>query len=220
MCARERRRKARRPQPHRLLTVRTLLPRSQYSTWPKAAAENFAAVQRAQAGYVEPKIGSEGTGAGAARGEAVAEELLTGNARYVAEQREAAQSMVTRAQGILIEPAAVVLSLTALPADVHTLLGCSESALFVVPCTPAGIEPLAIGNVEYGAISLKAKCLLIVAAPTPELCARSPAHPPTRCAAARMRRRRRAYAPPPTLPPSSPAAAAVATGRRAPPAPA
>ena len=49
------------------------------------------------------------------------------------------------------------------------LLDCSESSLVVVPCTPAGIEELAVGNAEHACIARKAKALMLLASPTDDL---------------------------------------------------
>ena len=100
----------------------------------------------------------------ARRGAAVAEELLFGNARYL----EGSATTTNKAKGPLATPAAVVVCLTPLPVAAHVLLGCEESSLFVVPCTASGIETLAIGNIEYGCLLLKAKAVLLLGAPTPE----------------------------------------------------
>ena len=137
-----------------------------YDTWTKVAKENHAAAIKAEKNLPEPRIGGPGAGPGAARGEAVAEELVIGNARYL-EGADASSS--TNALGPLAEPAAAVLCLTPLPQPAHVLLGCAESAVYVVPCTPAGIEELAVGNAEHAAIALKAKALLLLASPTAEL---------------------------------------------------
>ena len=54
---------------------------------------------------------------------------------------------------------------------VSSFLYCQHvaaDALFVVPCTASGIETLAIGNIEYGCLLLKAKAVLLLGAPTPE----------------------------------------------------
>ena len=139
-----------------------------YSVWPKVAKENIAAAKKALANAPEPIIGSAGTGTGAARGEAVAEELITGNARYLETASGVEPSSSTRALGQLAEPAAVVVCLTPLPHPAHELLGCSAANLFVVPCTPIGIEPLAVGNAEHGAIALKAKAVMLLAAGSAE----------------------------------------------------
>ena len=50
----------------------------------------------------------------------------------------------------------------------HELLGCDAGALFVVPCTPVGIDLLAVGNVEHGCMSLGARALLVIGALTAE----------------------------------------------------
>lgn len=49
------------------------------------------------------------------------------------------------------------------------LLDCAESEIVVVPCTPAGIEELAVGNAEHACIARKTKCLLLLASPSAEL---------------------------------------------------
>lgn len=99
----------------RALTCGTLLPRApQFSVWSKVALENMAAAEQAAAGYVEPPIGA-GDGIGAVRGEAVAEELIAGNARYLEGARGLPLTAATRAIGPLAKPAAVVLCLTPLP---------------------------------------------------------------------------------------------------------
>ena len=127
--------------------------RAQYSAWTKVAAENFAAAKAKAKGAVAVRIGAaDAGGTGAERGAAVAEELLFGNARYL--EGGAEPSVLTRAQGPLATPAAVVVCLTPLPAEAHVLLGCDAASLFVVPCTPAGIETLVLGNVEHGVIGL------------------------------------------------------------------
>ena len=69
----------------------------------------------------------------------------------------------------LSEPAATVLELTPLPAPAHVLLGCPEESLFVVPCTPVGIEELVQGNAEFGCIRHKTRLLVLLGAPTAEL---------------------------------------------------
>ena len=136
-----------------------------YTVWPKVAKENLAAAKKRANKHVDAPIGSgESAGTGSERGAAVAEELLFGNARYL----EGSATTTNKAKGPLATPAAVVVCLTPLPVAAHVLLGCEESSLFVVPCTASGIETLAIGNIEYGCLLLKAKAVLLLGAPTPE----------------------------------------------------
>jgi hypothetical protein len=141
-----------------------------YDTWSKVAAENLAAAEKAAAGRAEVAIGSVGSGAEC--GLAITEELLAGNRRHLGEPLALLAGSTGSGAGggaTLADPAATVLALTPLPAAAHTLLGCAEENLFVVPCTPVGIEELAVGNAEFGAISLKTKAVILLAAPTPEL---------------------------------------------------
>ena len=143
-----------------------------FSVWPKVAKENLAAAKKAASGVVDPPIGAPTGSAGetgATRGEAVAEELITGNSRYLEERSGGSGSTATRALGALAEPAAVVVCLTPLAAPAHVLLGCAEAALAVVPCTRAGLEDLAIGNAEHACIAQKCKALVLLAGPTAEL---------------------------------------------------
>ena len=142
---------------------------AQYSTWPKVAKENFAAAKKAAAGTAEPPVGA--VGSGEERGAAICEALMLGNARYLGTPLAPLTTNVegSAAHSRLTEPAATVLALTPLPAAAHALLGCEESNLFVVPCTPAGIEELVVGNAEFGAIAHKTTAILLVAAPTAEL---------------------------------------------------
>ena len=113
---------------------------AQYSTWNKVAQENNAAALRKASGAKELPIGDAAAkGPGATRGESVSEELIAGNARYLEAKRGMPPSTAMRAIGPLATPAATVVCLTPLPEPAHVLLGCAEEALFVVPCTPAGI---------------------------------------------------------------------------------
>lgn len=141
----------------------------QYSTWSKVASENHEAAKRAAAGKSDAPVGSTGTGA--ERGAAIGEALLRGNTRFLGTPlaRLSSDADGSHTHYRLSEPAATVLALTPLPAAAHTLLGCDEVNLFVVPCTPAGMEDLVVGNAEFGVIAQKTKAILLVAAPTAEL---------------------------------------------------
>ena len=136
----------------------------QYSTWSKVASENHEAAKRAAAGKSDAPVGSTGTGA--ERGAAIGEALLRGNTRFLGTPlaRLSSDADGSHTHYRLSEPAATVLALTPLPAAAHTLLGCDEVNLFVVPCTPAGMEDLVVGNAEFGVIAQKTKAILLVAA--------------------------------------------------------
>jgi len=133
-----------------------------YTVWPKVANENLAAARAAVLSRSPPPAGSSGSGA--QRGADVAEALLIGNERYLG----ISDSSLPRAA---LGPSAVatVLALTPLPKAAAVLLDCDEAALFIVPCTPVGLEPLALGNVEHGVMSLGTRALLIVGTATAQL---------------------------------------------------
>lgn len=165
----------------------------EFSTWPKVAAENHAAAKKKAANIRDPLVGSKEE-KGVECGLAISEELQSGNLRYRALRESAANSAsgsdgrgeaaaasstggavvhealtgLPRPAG-LAEPAATVLELTPLPAPAHVLLGCPEEALFVVPCTPVGIEELVQGNAEFGCIRHKTKLVLLLGGPTAEM---------------------------------------------------
>ena len=136
-----------------------------YTVWPKVAAENVAAARAKALGEKLPLIGS--TGSGAERGEAVAEALLSGNERYLrgTGASTASAGLPKLPEGVV----STVLALTPLPAPAHELLGCDAGAIFVVPCTPAGIDVLALGNVEHGCLALSTRALLVIGATTADL---------------------------------------------------
>ena len=191
----------------------------EFSTWPKVAAENHAAAKKKAANIRDPLVGSKKE-KGVECGLAISEELQSGNLRYRALRESAANSAsgsdgrgeaaaasstggavvhealtgLPRPAG-LAEPAATVLELTPLPAPAHVLLGCPEEALFVVPCTPVGIEELVQGNAEFGCIRHKTKLVLLLGGPTAELAtyvqaakdASWRAIPPSRRASGRLR---------------------------------
>lgn len=143
----------------------------QFSTWPKVASENLAAAMKKATNVRDSVVGTvEETGA--EKGLAISEELQNGNLRYLAsagaESGAAAASVLPRRSGLL-EPAATVLVLTPLPASAHALLDCPEESLFVVPCTPVGIEELVLGNAEFGCIAHKTRCVVLLGAVSPDL---------------------------------------------------
>lgn len=133
-----------------------------FATWPLVAEENLAAARAAELNRTPATAGS--SGAGVERGAAVAEALLAGNERHLGIGDASLPQP-------LLGPGAVatVLALTPLPGAAHTLLGCAEGSVFVVPCSPVGVELLAVGNVEHGVMSLGTKAVLIVGSPTAEL---------------------------------------------------
>lgn len=139
------------------------------SRWSRVAQENLAAAQKKALGAPEPVVGDGASGA--ALGAKVCEALLLGNERYLLRDGETG-SLASYAPPVpMTAPSATVLALTSLPAPAHSLLDCDEGSLFVVPCTAAGIEELAVGNVEYGVVSRHTKAILILAAVTPEFSA-------------------------------------------------
>ena len=135
----------------------------EYSKWPKVAAENLANARAKASGKRMPPIGEVGTGA--ERGLAVSEALLLGNMRYMASSAETTGGPSELSHGIT----ATVLALTPLPQPAHELLGCRPGAVFVVPCTPAGVDVLAAGNVEHGIMGLGSKALLVIGSLTDDL---------------------------------------------------
>lgn len=139
-------------------------PCAQYSTWRRVAAENLAAAEHRANGTVQPPIGASAA-RGVDAGVAVCDALLLGNARYCAGDTSTVGSDGAK----LAVHAATVLALTPLPAPAPALLGCDATSLFVVPCTPVGLEELAVGNVEHGVMALHSRVVVLLAAPTPEL---------------------------------------------------
>ena len=133
----------------------------EYALWPKIAAQNLEAAQEA-ALISRP---DEAPSSGAERGALVSEALLQGNERYLGLSNPAFPPAPLGAGC----PAAAVLELTALPAPAHELLGCVREALSVVPCTPVGLELLAVGNLEHAVLAHGAKALLVIGAPSDEL---------------------------------------------------
>lgn len=141
-----------------------------YEEWGRIADENERLARlKASGGGIEP-IGTAGSGK--ERGDAIVDALLLGNERYVAgpsggdpKAGPPPSAPVLLPEGVV----ATVLALTPLPAPAHELLGCDEASLFVVPCTPAGIDPLAVGNVEHGLIALGTKALLVLSGRSAEL---------------------------------------------------
>ena len=132
-----------------------------FETWTRIAAENASASKTA------PKAAPIGASSGGLeRAVAVSAVLLEGNSRYIEGASSGSPSGSERlAAGVV----ATVLALTPLPAAPHILLDCPASSLFVVPCTPTGVELLAVGNIEHGIMSLGTTALIVLAAPTEEL---------------------------------------------------